>query len=90
MNIFKILWIRRKNKLLKDNIKQSKRKKCCESCKYLREVFNVYTNDYKCLLRQNEFHNSYSDINKIRCKRYEPCRKYKKYLKMKKRILEEY
>lgn len=88
MNIFKILLIRRRNKLLKEQIKQSKRKKCCESCKYLKIKHCEYYTTKKCRLEQSQF-NEYH-IDKSICKRYEPCRKYKKYLKMKKRILEEY
>lgn len=90
MRIFKILRIRRRNRLKREINKQSKRKQCCESCKYCYisgECFGyVY---YDCRLDELDFDGSPQGICKFKCEDYEPCREYKKYLKNKKYYKQE-
>lgn len=81
INEFKII---RKNKREKEKQYQSKRNKCCESCKYcyVSEFFNGYEN-YNCYLKELGFENDTHSIFTYKCNNYKPCRKYKKYLENK-------
>ena len=81
INTFKI---RRKNRREKEKQYQSKRSKCCESCKYcyVSEFYNGYEN-YSCFLEEKGFENDIDSIFTYKCNNYKPCRKYKKYLENK-------
>lgn len=82
MNIFKIIKIRRQNKIKREINKQRKRKQCCESCRYCYiagETFGyVY---FECRLDEIDFEGSPKGIYEYKCNNYSPCRDYKKYLK---------
>lgn len=80
MNIIKFMRIRRKNKMLKELERQSKRNKCCETCKYckLYDVTLGYDH-YMCILKEPNFNGSDAIYRHI-CDNYAPCKKYKKYL----------
>ncbi len=81
MNLFTFLTIRAKNSTKQEIIRQSKRKICCETCRYcyLHSVLNGYS-FYKCLLKEVGFDGNEVEILKYKCENYNPCRKYKKYL----------
>lgn len=88
MKIFKALKIRKENKI-KDNIeRQSRRKECCESCKYCYESDSAFGYTYyNCFLKEPNFNGCDDDIYMYKCENYKPCRKYRKYLEMKEKCL---
>lgn len=83
MNIIEIIRIRRLNKKIKDIERQSKRNKCCESCKFciLSEITLGYE-EYSCLLKNPNFDGMPENIYHYKCNHYKPCRKFRKYLEL--------
>ena len=83
MGILKDLKIRRANKKKQQMKVQSRRGICCESCKYcyMSNDFPGFI-EYSCWLKDPGFDNK--ELFSHKCCNYKPCRKYKKYLKMKK------
>lgn len=81
MSIINVLRVRKENKIKREIKRQSKRKICCESCKYcyFRGIENGYAY-YGCWLRELNFDGDEESIYKYKCDNYKPCKKYKKYL----------